>query len=141
MCPAEVKMNEILDSILNKTVLAIAIDSAQNFIRFNTETGTVIWEAVGECCSETWFADVIGISALLGQKVLTAEFIDIPYVDDGRTRDEVDDFYGIKLTTDKGSTEIIFRNSSNGYYGGYLTLFTADASHLTFQALTADYSA
>ena len=39
-------------------------------------------------------------------------------VDDGRRRQEVDEAYGYTLTTSKGYCDIIFRNPSNGYYGG-----------------------
>lgn len=39
-------------------------------------------------------------------------------IDDGRSRQEVDSLYGQKITTDKGYADIVYRNSSNEYYGG-----------------------
>ena len=39
----------------------------------------------------------------------------------------MDSFYGVKIVTDKGRAEIVYRNSSNGYYGGaadYVDNFT-----------------
>jgi hypothetical protein len=39
-------------------------------------------------------------------------------------------FYGYKIITDRGHCDIIFRNESNGYYGGYMmyTPVTYDTS-------------
>jgi hypothetical protein len=75
----------------------------------------------GDCCSESWWADIVGVDALLGQKVIGIEVVDMPEVpDDGRTRQEHDLAYGYKLKTTKGYVDLVFRNSSNGYYGGEL---------------------
>ena len=41
-------------------------------------------------------------------------------INDGRSRQKIDEAYGYKITTDKGHADIIFRNSSNGHYGGWL---------------------
>lgn len=76
----------------------------------------------GDCCSETWFADIIGLNNLRNSTVTGIEIINMPSVDDGRTRQEYDEIYAYKLMTKEGVCEIIFRNSSNGYYGGSVYL-------------------
>ena len=85
---------------------------------FKTNNGEVAYETEADCCSVTWFADIIGVCNLLGATVTTVEDVDIDNVDDSRSRQETDKFYGLKITTDKGYADIIYRNSSNGYYGG-----------------------
>jgi hypothetical protein len=42
--------------------------------------------------------------------------------EDGKTRQDFDSLYGYGVVTDKGEGDIEFRNSSNGYYGGWLEL-------------------
>jgi hypothetical protein len=57
--------------------------------------------------------------------VMAAE--ELPAADapeDGRTRQEFDAIYGVKLTTSQGAPTFVFRNSSNGYYGGWACLGT-----------------
>lgn len=63
-------------------------------------------------------------------------------VDDGRTRQECDEAYGYKIFTDKGQADIIFRNSSNGYYGGSLNGVEIDIDiPATAKEITGDWSA
>lgn len=107
-------MKELLGKRINK----ILVNSDQSVLIFDTNFGDVAYETYGDCCSETWFADITGVAALLGGVVTTVEVVDIEVVDDGRTRQEEDEFYGVKITTDKGYADIVYRNSSNGYYGG-----------------------
>lgn len=82
-----------------------------------------VYRAEGDCCSESWVADILGVEALRGGTVASVE--DSPLeedydLEDGRCRRECDKVYGYRLVTDKGRADIIFRNSSNGYYGGWL---------------------
>lgn len=85
----------------------------------------VLWETESDCCSETWFADIVGTQALLGATVVKTESIDMAVlgydVEDGRGRQECDQAYGIKITSTRGWCDVVYRNSSNGYYGGWST--------------------
>lgn len=82
--------------------------------------GTLVMDTDGDCCSESWWADAIGVKQLLaGSRVTAAEEIDMPTPEDNRTRQEQDQAYGLKITTDRGVCTLVFRNSSNGYYGGW----------------------
>jgi hypothetical protein len=78
----------------------------------------------GDCCSETWFADIVGVEALLDSLIVLAEEVDVPDIADDRGRQESDSFYGFRIFTTKGCCDFVYRNSSNGYYGGncYLLL-------------------
>jgi hypothetical protein len=116
------------------------------FLWIQTKKKDFFYEAYGDCCSESWFADMIGIDFLLNEVVRKVEEIDIEdtcNVDDGRARQEVDQVYCWRLTTKKGTTDIIFRNSSNGYYGG--SCIEMDISNdligVEWKEITADWSA
>jgi hypothetical protein len=77
----------------------------------------------GECCSTTWIESIDMPDALLGT-IRNIEDINMPNLGDIPTakRGSVDSvrYYGLKITTDKGSAVIDYRNDSNGYYGGDL---------------------
>lgn len=109
-----------MKELIGKKITGLRINEDQSVLAFDTDQGVIAYDAWGECCSETWFADITGVSALIGGTVRTADEVNMEgyNVEDGRTRQEYDEAYGYKLTTDKGYTDIVFRNSSNGYYGG-----------------------
>jgi hypothetical protein len=114
-----------MNELIGKKILSIQINDDQSILAFNTEQGVVAYEAEGDCCSECWFADITGVHALLGATVRSSDEVDLENynVDDGRCRQDEDEAYGFKLTTDKGYTDIVFRNSSNGFYGGWINLY------------------
>ena len=80
----------------------------------------------GECCSITWFESMDAPEVLIGGIVSSVEDIDMPDLGSKGTINHpyVDHvvYYGLKVTTDKGVCVIDYRNDSNGYYGGSVTL-------------------
>jgi len=78
------------------------------------------WRADGGCCSESFFAEILGLRHLLDGVVREVEYKGVDRLDDG-TRQQYDEAYGYTIKTFKGRTDIVFRNSSNGYYSGSLT--------------------
>lgn len=102
----------------------------------------------GDCCSESWWADITGFDALRGHMVTKAEEVVMPAPEDGRSRQDEDEAYSVVLTTTGGRCEMVFRNSSNGYYGGWIESVRVD-SHDESQAdtfagyreITSDWSA
>jgi hypothetical protein len=110
------------NALIGKRIDRVLVSENEDYLVFETDAGDVVWETYSDCCSETWFADITGVNALLGGRVASVECADLPSVEDGRTRQESDSFYGMKITTDKGNADIIYRNSSNGYYGGNASL-------------------
>lgn len=112
-----------MKELIGRKITGISISEDHETLAFETDKGTIVYTALGGCCSESWFADITGVCELLrGGAVKTVETIDMDgyNVDDGRCRQECDEAYGFKLTTSSGYTDIVFRNSSNGYYGGWL---------------------
>ena len=113
-----------MKELIGKKITGLRINEDQSVLAFDTDQGVIAYDALGDCCSETWFADITGVSALLGGTVQTAVEVSMDgyNVEDGRTRQEWDEAYGVKLTTENGYADIVFRNSSNGYYGGSIEL-------------------
>lgn len=99
-------------------------------LTFKTDTGDVVWEAVGDCCSHSFFTD-LKLQDIFGKKIVKIEDVEAmvdpaldpkTLVDTGATEGDYEAIYGIKLTAEDGSVGfVIFRNHSNGYYGGWVT--------------------
>lgn len=107
-------------SLLGRTVRALEVsEDGERALRFRCEDGDVVWGTDGDCCSESWWADGFQLGALRGGTVVEVVSLDMPDPDDGRTRQEYDSVYGYEITTDQGVATLAFRNSSNGYYGGW----------------------
>lgn len=112
-----------MKELVGKRIHRILIEDGEQRIRFETDGGPVTYITEGDCCSETWFADILNPQALLGAQVRSVEILETVYLpDDERSRQDMDRAYGIKLTTDKGTVTLVYRNSSNGYYGGTIYL-------------------
>lgn len=113
--------NAVMSSLVGKTIKQVYISRGEDFLVVLHDEGHSLYETYGDCCSETWIADLVGVQNLLGHKVLHVEDVAMEDVEDGRTRQEYDQFFGIKIATTGGYVDIIYRNSSNGYYGGDLS--------------------
>jgi hypothetical protein len=111
-----------LADLVGRTIIGLHVIQGEHVVRVDTTSGSLFLVAVGDCCSETWFADIIGVDALIGGVVASVEETELPDAgsrQDGRTRQEVDEFYSITFVTNIGRSTIAYRNSSNGYYGGW----------------------
>lgn len=109
-----------MDALIDKEISRVFVSDDQHSIYFDTDSGVVGYSTEGDCCSESWFADITGVDAILGAVVLRAETLAMDDPSDERSRQEYDQAYGYQLTTARGRCVIVFRNSSNGYYGGWM---------------------
>lgn len=123
-----------MKELVGKTIKELYVSEDQSLLKFVTDQGELIYETDADCCSETWFADIIFNWKFFTTAVTEVTELEVPewlerlINKDGRTRQEFDQLYGYNIKT--GSTpaayygsngtscDIIFRNSSNGYYGG-----------------------
>lgn len=136
--------NDYLAPLVGTTVKELWISNdGEHEARIATDGGTLCLPTEGECCSESWWADAFGVKQMLGAKVTAAEWIEMPTPKDGRTRQEEDEAYGLRVTTDKGVCDLVFRNSSNGYYGGWSSpSWEPDGTMVAdFRLITEDWSA
>lgn len=130
-----------MQELMGHTIRHIYVNGDQHILVFDTDNGKLSYETTADCCSETWFADIIGVPYLLSATVQAVSRSVLPEVNDGRTRQEVDEFYGVSLDTSKGHVDIVFRNSSNGYYGGNIELCTKGYTNLRLTEILADWGA
>lgn len=111
--------SEDMRKLVGHKVMGIFIAKDEEDLIFVTATGAFHYRTYGDCCSQTWFADMVGVKQLIGYTVTQTEEIDVPIPEgDVRERSEEDQNYGIRITTDGGVCDIVYRNASNGYYGG-----------------------
>jgi len=139
-----------MKELIGKKIVKVEIDSKQqHYLRFTTDTGEqLVYLADGDCCSESWFYSVSGLDCLLGQIVTAVEQINMGEIaEDGKSRQESDELYSVKLTTGRGVADVEFRNSSNGYYGGNVEFCDAEnwrsvnIPNVKFAPITKDYIA
>lgn len=106
------------EELIGSTVEKLYVTPGEQVLYFVCKDKQVALSAEGDCCSSSYFNDINGIDALIGGKVLEIKEVDCP-----RAAIESDcelvQFYGIKIVTNKGYVDIVFRNESNGYYGGW----------------------
>jgi hypothetical protein len=129
-----------MKELLGKEVVSLSVSKDQSVLSFETKDGRVAFSAYGDCCSESWFADINGVHSLLNATVRSIEEMPLTdyNVEDGRCRQESDSAYGYKIHTNKGSASVIFRNSSNGYYGGWLESIKDDLPQGDMVPITED---
>ena len=110
--------------LMDKHVLAVHINSQHDLLRFSLNDGsTYCVEAAGDCCSSSWFESINDADDLHDAQVVYIASKHISAETLGLDGDE-EKVYGYTIATNKGLVDIIFRNSSNGYYGGFLVLST-----------------
>ncbi len=117
-----------LDDMVGKKVVALLVSANHEALYFVTEGGRVFaWVTEGDCCSRSWFTDIDGVWALLGETIFKATEVDMPEADSRfDTEDDYIQVYGYKLETTGGFVDVIFRNASNGYYGGWMDVTVLD---------------
>jgi hypothetical protein len=119
--------------LVGKIVEAVYLAKDKGAIRFDVRGGDpIIARADGDCCSHTWIEEVQGPEQLIEATVVSIE--DVPMRDPVKNHKDYDSlqFYGCKITSDKGFCLIDYRNSSNGYYGGSLEWPVSDGEYDPF---------
>ncbi len=92
-------------------VFISTLEDPNDLIVFDTDFGVLAFGVWGAHSTESWFSEIRGIEYLINNTILNTEISLAPTVNDTKSRRDVDDFYVIKLTTDKGVCSIFYRNS------------------------------
>lgn len=103
--------------LIGKRVISVFLAEDGGAIKFETDDDEIIARADGDCCSHSWIENAESPENLIGT-VSAVENLKL-----NKTEDQDGDyiqFYGCKITTEKGSCTLDYRNESNGYYGGDL---------------------
>lgn len=106
---------------VGKVLIRLSVGPEEGAIRLDFTEGPPLYVVTtGDCCSESWWADIVGVESCLGSQIREAIEIQMPEDDTEpeRTRQDSDARYGYTLFCERGVISLVFRNSSNGYYGG-----------------------
>lgn len=110
------------EALVGKKIKAVYGGKGETYIGFLTDKGYIEYGCEGDCCSSSWFEHISGIEYLVGATVKETEEISLDSItDEDQVGHECLQSYGFQLITDKGYFSIDLRNSSNGYYGGWVT--------------------
>jgi hypothetical protein len=117
----------IYDKIIEK--IYIATDQSELIFILKDSSNFIKLILFADCCSESWVADIIGLNSILGTQVKTIgeipysviNILESEYITQKRSRQDMDKLWSFFIgTVRKRDCTFIFRNSSNGYYGGSL---------------------
>lgn len=113
-----------MNELIGEYITALKINDDQSLLFVETRRALYIFKTDSDCCSKTWFSNIIGVRYLVGATVQKVEELELELPDyNNRGWQGLDEAYGIKLTTNKGETTIVYRNSDNEYYGDSVFLF------------------
>lgn len=112
-----------LEELMGRKILSVQLDAAKVYLKFITDQGDVLYGCYADCCSESWINHINGMSELVGGTVEDVDEVDfhaLLKIEPEATRQEFDRVLFHRIKTEKGWCTLEFRNSSNGYYGGWL---------------------
>lgn len=119
-------METPLSDLVGKKIDKIFINS--EYLKFVTSEGNFTYVVQGDCCSHSYFYDFYGVKNLIENgkiiDIKTVELLpsDVFYLNKNYSNEIK--VYGFQITTEGKYGEVTsvfsFRNSSNGYYGGWI---------------------
>lgn len=119
-------------NLIGETIRKCEVSQDRNSIVFTTDNKKIAYKTHGGCCSDSWI-EHFERDGIEGSTVIDVKNFNI---DDDNSKNDLTDLlstkypdrqqecdraYFYEIVTDKGSFTIEMRNSSNGYYGGWLT--------------------
>ena len=107
-----------MQELVGKRVMSVRMNLSHDYVVFDLADGDkLVYAAVGECCSRSWFEHMEGADCLVGEIVTGVRVTSLPQQDsaDGYDVTRIDN---ISVFTLRGRCVFDFRNESNGYYSG-----------------------
>lgn len=139
-----------MKELINTEIKQILLDKNNQIVKFIVEDELatqkeLVYIVKGDCCSESWWTEIIGISNL-NNKCRLNKVVDIISMELGRTyknsKQEVDQVKAFFISFGQEEGILLhYRNSSNGYYGGWCSLLE-DFNYIEnvkFEVLEDDY--
>lgn len=102
--------------LAGKTIVGVKVKSPDVWLQVQ-EGGWIEINIAGDCCSEA-FVDAVRLN---GTPKLTGDSQEINFSAPVTTQ-EFDELTAVRFDGEHGSVSILHRNSSNGYYGNYLSV-------------------
>lgn len=120
--------HDIAKHLVGKKIKQVYMND--EYLAFKTDKGNVVFTVEGDCCSSSYFHDFIGLDKVKNNgPVKSAGEVSLQD-DDPRAKVDADEWeeiavYGFEIVTEDPTfgdvtTVFSFRNSSNGYYGGWM---------------------
>ncbi len=112
-------------NMLNRKLDSVELNPARNVITFTFQDGFERSFGVeGDCCSFSWIEHLETFGDVRGATLLSVDD-SAPITQDHDEHDSANggdciSVYNTAFKTDRGEIILEYRNSSNGYYGGYL---------------------
>jgi hypothetical protein len=107
-------------NIAGKKIDKVTINSDQTAIKIYTGNEVIMLRAIGDCCSHSWFNHIQFVSNLTGSTITKLKENPELETEHSDSDSECIRVYSHTIFTDKGVCTFELRNSSNGYYGGYV---------------------
>lgn len=135
----EWKTGTVLDDLIGREIQFVRVSDTVLLVVASDLPCAV--EVEGDCCSTSWWADITGVPQIVGRAVTAIEDLDLSGYDvnDGRGRQEEDQAYGFRIRCGESFADFIYRNSSNGYYGGWMQTYRVDALPSGMEIVDADW--
>ena len=111
-------LNSALEPLVGRTVEEVRVSDDAVYFRCGTQWLCATVD--GDCCSVSWVYRVRVPQLPFTVVAVVTDDADDVDPDDGLGRQESDSVYGIGLWTSGGVVSIVYRNSSNGFYGGWM---------------------
>jgi hypothetical protein len=110
----------IFNALRGSKLKAVTLSSDKETVTFEFEEGpSVAYGVEGDCCSISWIEHLeLPTESVLGLEILGVE--DVCMGEEEKGDYDCLRSYETRFRTAKGDIVLEYRNSSNGYYGGYL---------------------
>ena len=131
-----------LEELMGRKILGLQADAERVYLKFITDQGNVTYGCYADCCSESWINHINGMSELVGGTVEDVDEVDfyaLLKVEPESTKQDFDQVLFHRVKTEKGWCTFEFRNSSNGYYGGWLEEVASVPKDEEMQNITEDF--
>lgn len=105
----------------DRPLYAVTLNDSKDVVTFTFQDGGRIRYAVeGDCCSHSWIEELTVPDDIKDQTLVDVQDENMGTLDSDNEYETLQS-YQTKFRTAKGDTITLeYRNSSNGYYGGYL---------------------
>lgn len=107
-----------LRKLVGKKLKSVTLNPSKDLLSVEMEDGaTADYGVEGDCCSSSWIEHLTVPDDVAGATVVS---VDEQTTDSFQKDYESIEVYETRIRTNRGDVVMEYRNSSNGYYGGYL---------------------
>ena len=110
-----------LEDMIGENIVAVDTVQKETIKFYNDKEEVYTLNAYGDCCSYSWFEHFDGQENLINAKITKVDHKDMGDSFEDNHSSYIQCYFTTIHTT-KGYVDIEMRNSSNGYYGGYIEL-------------------